>query len=487
MNKLPRCTPEKEGIRSETILNLVERLDKSGTEMHSLMIARKGSVLAEGWWAPYAPGLKHAMASHTKTYASTAIGLLWQKGLVSLDTKVCELFPEALPEEPSDMLKAMTVEHVLMMSTGMETQPGIGQDQSESWMKQFFAQEVVHQPGTAYYYNNSASTLLAAIVYRLTGKDMEVFLKEEIFDKMGVDREDLYIKQCEDGTCFGAAGGYATTECNLRLMMLYAQNGVWDGQQLLSPEWIELASRNHISTAHRKEKFEDGRYGYGYQIWLCRIPGIYRADGSGGQYTIVIPQMETVVSITENAKRNEQLQETLDAVWETIVKDGITENLPENPELYEKLKNRMERLAIPKPTLGLRSAIEEELEGKVFDTEGQKFILGDIPGILRQEAKKISLHFDHEFVTLTLYFEDHEEVIPASMSGSYGYMKRKLNCPLCGIMASSAVWLDENTLQFEFRQLEAIDERKYNLTFKDEQILVELVKNKKPTNAAYRN
>ena len=68
------------------------------------MILRRGKVAAEGWWSPFAPGIRHGCQSLTKTYTSTAIGLLYDEGLVSLDEKVADIFPEYLPENVQELL-----------------------------------------------------------------------------------------------------------------------------------------------------------------------------------------------------------------------------------------------------------------------------------------------------------------------------------------------------------------------------------------------
>ena len=75
--QLERTTPESVGIHSEEILHLIDELEKCGTQMHGLMILRHGKVAAEGWWSPFAPGIRHGCQSLTKTYTSTAIGFLY--------------------------------------------------------------------------------------------------------------------------------------------------------------------------------------------------------------------------------------------------------------------------------------------------------------------------------------------------------------------------------------------------------------------------
>lgn len=100
-----RTTPEAVGLRSEDIEWLLDELESGFTEMHGLMIMRHGKVCAEGWWAPYGPGVRHGLQSLSKTYAATAVGIACTEGLLHLDDKVIDIFPDEAPEKPSENLK----------------------------------------------------------------------------------------------------------------------------------------------------------------------------------------------------------------------------------------------------------------------------------------------------------------------------------------------------------------------------------------------
>ena len=160
-----RNTPESQGLRSRDILDFLDRLEESETEMHGLMILRGDTVVAEGWWNPFAPGLRHGLQSHTKTYAATGVGIAFTEGYVKLDERIIDIFPEAAPEHPSENLQLLTVRDVLCMGCGMDEMPPTTKD----WIRSFLATPVVHKPGTAYMYNSMGSTLLCAIVERKTG------------------------------------------------------------------------------------------------------------------------------------------------------------------------------------------------------------------------------------------------------------------------------------------------------------------------------
>jgi CubicO group peptidase (beta-lactamase class C family) len=73
--RLPRSTPEDEGVSSRAILALVDDLERSSPELHSLMVLRHGAVVAEGWWAPYAADRAHQLFSLSKSFTSATTSL----------------------------------------------------------------------------------------------------------------------------------------------------------------------------------------------------------------------------------------------------------------------------------------------------------------------------------------------------------------------------------------------------------------------------
>ena len=108
-----RTSPEAVGIRSQAILDYIDALERSNTEMHGIMIMRHGKICAEGWWQPFAPNLRHGLQSHTKTYAATAVGIAYTEGVLKLDERLIDIFPEESPADPSENLKLLTVRDVL--------------------------------------------------------------------------------------------------------------------------------------------------------------------------------------------------------------------------------------------------------------------------------------------------------------------------------------------------------------------------------------
>lgn len=373
-----RVTPGAVGISASVIEAFLDELESGFTEMHGLMILRHGQICAEGWWVPYAPGVRHGLQSLSKTYAATAVGIACTEGILHLDEPVSQIFPEYMPENPSENLLKLRVRDVLCMGTGMETMAR----PSLEWIREFLATPVLHEPGGAFFYNSTGSTLLAAMVRRRSVETLQQYLTKRLFEKIGIDSNNFLMTTMPDGTEVGGGGFYATTEDNLRLMLLYHNGGVWNGERILSQEYVRLATSKQIDTqseaANNPPAF-DNFVGYGYQIWMCRHPGCYRADGAFGQYSIVNPALDMIVSINETAGSAHWAQKTLDCVWrffeqieaQDISVDGAAE---------ARLAARLQRLCLPRPAYQPNGDIER-MSGNYALREGA-LVFGEATGIM---------------------------------------------------------------------------------------------------------
>ncbi len=473
-----RCTPESVGIPSESIEKLLDRFEEGWTEPHGLMIMRDSKVFAEGWWAPYAPGLIHGLQSHTKTYAATAVGIAVTEGILRLDERVIDIFPDRAPKDPSENLKLLTVRDVLCMGCGMEKMPMGGAD----WIDQFLATPVVHKPGTAFMYNSTGSTLLGAMVREKTGLGLIDYLTPRLFDKIGIDAKNLKCICMEDGMEMGGGGMYATTEDNLRLMKLYADGGVWEGERILSEEYVKLATSLQNESATERAvnpPAEDNFVGYGFQIWMCRPEGVYRADGAMGQFTIVFPKYNMILAITENASGSTggvMPQKALDTIWEWYYSLPAADAgaLPENPEASAHLARRMEMLALPKPKRSPVSPCQEAVSGCYEVKEGYlafKMANFFVRNARTDGAVKLGICFDSHGVELTTVdAQGTEKKLFAAMDGS-----RKENTVdgIASIALASAEWVEDKLLRLTLRMVETCNEQIFDLIFDGECLTVE--------------
>ena len=90
-------SPESVGIPSRCLLKFLERLQKKQIPMHSFLLMRHDTLIAEGYYAPYQKDTLHRMFSISKSFTSIAIGLLEEEGKLSLDDPIVRYFPDKVP------------------------------------------------------------------------------------------------------------------------------------------------------------------------------------------------------------------------------------------------------------------------------------------------------------------------------------------------------------------------------------------------------
>lgn len=345
-----RTTPEAEGISSKDVYDFLQSMNDGHTELHSLMIMRHDSIIMEAWASPYAQGMRHTMMSTSKTFTATAIALAVQEGILSLEDKIVDIFAENVPEDASEYLKEINIYHLLTMSSGMDSACVV----DENYISNFMRTPVNHKPGTDFFYNDSAVTLLPLILYKKTGLSILEFLKPRLFDKIGIDTENLTWFNVATGTAFGAGGLFCTTEDALRLMKLYANGGKWNGEQILSKEYVSQATKPHIptntNTIHTSFLPKDNQYGYGYLMWMGSKEGTYRSEGAYGQITLVDPATDIIISFTEaNHSFDPASQESMNRCWEFLEKiNPNIKTLQEDAVAYQQLQNACQTLALEK-------------------------------------------------------------------------------------------------------------------------------------------
>ena len=314
------------------------------------MLLRHGQVVAEGWWAPYAPERPHMLFSLSKSFTSTAIGLAVAEGRLSVDDPVLSFFPEDAPAKVSANLAAMRVRHLLSMSTGHaeDTTGYMWRRRDQQLGAGFLARPVKYEPGTHFLYNTGATYMLSAILQKLVGTRMLHYLQPRLFDPLGI--VGATWETCPQGIDTGGFGLSVKTEDIACLGQLYLQKGVWNGQRILSEAWVQEATSFQVSNAAAQSN-PDWQQGYGYQFWRCRH-NAYRGDGAFGQYCIVMPDQDAVLAITSGVK---DMQAVLDLVWSALLPALGTAPLPANSGAQQALARKLATLALP-PVQGQASS-----------------------------------------------------------------------------------------------------------------------------------
>lgn len=451
--QLPRSLPELQGVSSSGILNFVHAVETDKLNLHSLMVLRRGHVVAEGWWGPYAPDLKHTLYSLSKSFTSTAIGLAVAEGKLKVDDKVVSFFPEDAPAEISVNLAAMRVKDLLTMSTGhdKDSTPSLREGKDTNWVKSFLKLPVAHEPGTFFVYNSGATYMLSAIIQKLTGQTVLSYLTPRLFQPLQIQGADWEVDG--NGINTGGWGLRLKTEDIAKFGQLYLQNGVWNGKRIISADWIKDATSFEVQSkgGSRAKEENDWLQGYGYQFWRCRHDA-FRGDGAYGQYCIVLPKEELVIAITSETS---DMQGILDQVWNHILPALKSAKVAPNQSGVAKLKQKLATLAVPIDQEKVSSPLAAKVSGKTyrveenslginsvllrFQTDGCEFSMTDAKGThniscgINRWKKGVT---DLDIVPLKLT----QTIIP-------GETKTKI--------AASGTWADENTFVMTWRFIES--------------------------------
>jgi hypothetical protein len=314
---LPRANPLAEGIDPRALMDFFADLQEKKIDLNSFMLARHGKVVAEAWWWPYRPDLVHMMHSFTKSVTVSAIGMALDKGAFRLTDKVVSFYPEYLPRTVSENLAAMTVEDLLTMRTGHDhmTSGGEWRPIKTSWVAEFYKIPVIYKPGTTWVYTSAATYMLSAIFSKTVGTSVHEYCKQYLFVPLGIRGEE-WDPGPQDITP-GANGLSWHTADMLKLGLLYQQDGMWNGRQVLPAGWAQNVHAQHVPGE------------YGYQWWLGPNDA-YFADGLFCQFSFVFPSSGAVLSLTSAFASSHGFEAV---VWKHFPKLFQPKALPTNVKL----------------------------------------------------------------------------------------------------------------------------------------------------------
>ncbi len=305
----------------------------SAEDLHSVMVLQHGKVLEEHF---FVPDTAHVLHSVSKTFTATAVGFAITEGLLSLDDRIVDLFPESVPENPSDTLRRMTVRHLLTMNSGHATDPTSATRRKDAdWVGAFLSWPVVYEPGTCYCYNSLGTYVLSAAVQKVTGQKVVDYLDTRLWQPLGIEKP--VWQESPAGVNTGGWGLYLRTEDLARMGLCLLNGGKFAGKQVIPASWVAEMSAKQVPSVNaginerQMKAFQadpesplrnnydlatnDWVQGYGYQMWRCRH-GAFRADGANGQYIIVLPDKDAVIVTTANIRN---MQQELNLIWDNLL------------------------------------------------------------------------------------------------------------------------------------------------------------------------
>ncbi len=380
---LPRSTPEAQGVASHALFNLVNALESKIDHVHSLMVVRHGNVIAEGWWRPYAADKPHMLFSLSKSFTSTAIGMLQAEGRLSINDTLVKYFPEAKSKDPKNHIDDLRLRDMLCMSTGqseadIDKIPFVGEHPSKS----FLSTPVLHIPGTLWHYNTPSTYMLSYVAQKVTGKTVRDYLGPRLFAPLGMG--DPQWDQSSEGVDWGGFGLNLRTEDIAKFGQLLLQRGEFGGKRILPADWVDLATSKQASNGGNPDS--DWNQGYGFQFWRCRY-GAYRGDGAFCQFMVVMPEQDCVIAVTSGSN---DYQGVLNVLFDNLLTELRPVPLPPDKTEEARLAARLKGLTMPPVQTGADSAAGVPV-GKAFTFADNEFQLKSLTLSSGGAAPKIRL------------------------------------------------------------------------------------------------
>jgi CubicO group peptidase (beta-lactamase class C family) len=321
--------PEQEGLDPALICGIGSRLEAlKEAQAHGVVIARHGRLIYEHYFAgndwrqrmslgdvSFDAGTKHDIRSISKSVTSLLVGMALDRGLLTdLDAPVFSFFPEYGDLRTSEKDR-MTLRHLLTMSSGLAweensvafTNPSNTYSQMEIAPRgDYFvlAQPLAASPGEVFNYNTGTANLLGLILRKVTGKHLDAFAKETLFDPLGIEDWD---RDYDAGFNPAAGSGLRLRPRDLaKIGQLVLERGKWHGRQIVSSSWIEDSTTPRLSGKDAAMMFlrPEGITCYGYLWWLGRSPlehperDMIAGGGYGGQRVFILPSLGAVVATT---------------------------------------------------------------------------------------------------------------------------------------------------------------------------------------------
>lgn len=291
--------PELVQMDSSVLDRMITDVENNNYRVYSILVIRNGFLVKEWYRTQFDNDYLFRVYSVSKSVTSALIGIALDKGYInSLDEYVLDYFPDYEIANPSPEKDAMTIWHLLTMTTGFHwpeyypytdpRNPYNDWKASEDHVGFVLNRTMDAFPGTTFNYNTGASHLLAAIIQRATNMSTLDFANQYLFGPLAIE-ESLWLEDPQ-----GVAGGgdslFLRSRDMAKIGYLFLNEGNWEGKQIISENWVRTSTSTMVSWG--------GGLNYGYQWWVDPNGALFRALGYGGQQINVFHTMDLIVVFT---------------------------------------------------------------------------------------------------------------------------------------------------------------------------------------------
>ena len=298
------------------LCRMADRIAASDANIHSVLVARGGKLAFERYFrgsdeiygrrvenVSFDADTLHNVKSVSKSVASLAVGIAIDRGLIrSVNEPIFSFFPELSDLRTPEKDRIQLV-HALTMSMGLawvEAIPSNEDNNDEVRMhtasdqcRYVLGLPVTAPAGQEFFYNTGALALVSAVIRKATGRPLDEFARENLFEPLGITRVEWNRYKGDTD----AGGGLRLRPRDMaKFGQLVLADGRWSDRQIVSKAWIETSTALKLKATNARS--------YGYLWWLGRSLLDRRevhwigALGRGGQAMRIVPELDLVVMVT---------------------------------------------------------------------------------------------------------------------------------------------------------------------------------------------
>lgn len=445
-------TPEEAGISSKKIKEYIEVLEEKQLSTHDVILMRGNDIIFEKYWEPFHEHFLHRMYSVTKSFVAIAVGFLEQDHLIDLDDKIGKYFPDEIKNQKDENMQNQTIRHMLMMSTAKVPQNWFEKRTDDRVRLYFENDDPVSRPsGTIFQYDSSGSFVLCALVERITEMSFIDYMREKLFDKIGISKE-AYCLKCPGGHSWGDSALLCIARDLLKFARFVMNKGNWDGEQILNEKYLTEATGKMID--NNVSGFETfNSQGYGYQIWRT-YQNSFSFNGMGCQYAICVPDKDLILVYNgDNQGKDHTKHIIFDKFFEIIVDSVQDKALPDDPKAQKELADYTADLKLAAAVGERKSAFADEINGVTYKMNCNPMGITRIRLVF--DGDKGRLEYTNDQGDKTLYFgicKNEFGIFPQEgYSDEVGSVSTKNMFYQC---AASAAWIEPQKL---FIKVQIID------------------------------
>ena len=264
---------------------------------NSVLVVNQGVIVREEYYNDFTYRTEFNTYSVTKSFTSTLVGIAIDQGIIgSVNDPIVSYFPNTTFDNDSPEKQRVTIKHVLTMTSGFDygVDPTLAPPVEGSVAQYVLNSPVSREPGTSWVYDSQAPSLLNRIIELQSNMSLMEFANETLFRPLGIQNPRWGVD--DSGLAYGGFGLYLTSREMAKFGQLFLQEGVWEGEQLVSKRWVQESTSGHIPENTDFVYSVRPPSNYGYMWWVH--DGFYIASGLHGQRIIVNPDNDYVLVFT---------------------------------------------------------------------------------------------------------------------------------------------------------------------------------------------